>query len=250
MTNWQVKDGVSRALDRVGLLPTAKRVKGRLFPNPYYERIARDDRAIRLILDLWLEPGSNCIDVGAHRGDVLSDMVRLAPSGRHMAWEPIPHLAEDLCRRFPAVEVRCAALSDHRGDEDFVFVASNPGQSGLRRRTLHRPERLEQIRVPVEPLDDVLDAGYVPRLIKIDVEGAEGEVLRGARRTIAAHRPVVVFEHGRGGADHYGTTSDEVFGLLVGEAGLRIFDMDGAGPYSRRQFSEAFGGPMWNWVAR
>lgn len=36
----------------------------------------------------------------------------------------------------------------------------------------------------------------------------------------------------------------------MGEAGLRIFDMGGAGPYSRRQFSEAFDAPMRKWVAR
>jgi hypothetical protein len=131
-----------------------------------------------------------------------------------------------------------------------VFVTTNPGQSGLRPRAHDHPEEIERIRVKVESLDDSIPAGYVPAVIKIDVEGAEGEVLRGAKKTIVDHRPVVVFEHGVGGADRYGTTSDEVFQILVEEAGMRIFDMDGAGPYSRSEFSAAFEAPMWNWVAR
>ena len=245
-----LKDQAAEALDRVGLLPTARRIKHRFFPNPYYDRIARDDRAILLILDMVLQEDSNCIDVGAHAGAVLSAMLRLAPRGQHLAWEPLPHLATRLQTRFPTVDVRCAALSDHGGEEEFVFVTTNPGQSGLRLRTHDQAEEIERIRVNVESLDATIPAGYVPALIKIDVEGAEGEVLRGAKNTIVNHRPVVVFEHGVGGADRYGTTSDELFQLLVGEAGMRIFDMDGAGPYSRREFSAAFEGPMWNWVAR
>ncbi|HVA04460.1 MAG TPA: FkbM family methyltransferase [Acidimicrobiales bacterium] len=246
-----LKDQTERALDRVGLLPTARRFKRRFFPNPYYERIDRDDRAIALILDMALDADSNCIDVGAHVGSVLSDMVRLAPKGRHMAFEPLPHLAQALHEQFPVVDVHCAALSDHSGEEEFVFVTSNPGQSGLRQRTYARGhEETERIRVKVETLDSALPAGYVPTLIKIDVEGAEGEVLRGARDTIVTHRPVIVFEHGSGGAEHYGTTSDDLYQLLAVDAGLRIFDMDGVGPYSRSEFSAAFTAQMWNWVAR
>jgi FkbM family methyltransferase len=245
-----LKDQAAEALDRVGLLPTARRIKHRFFPNPYYDRIARDDRAILLILDMVLQEDSNCIDVGAHAGAVLSAMLRLAPRGQHMAWEPLPHLASRLQTQFPSVDVRCAALSDHGGEEEFVFVTTNPGQSGLRQRAHDQPEEIERIRVTVESLDDTIPAGYVPALIKIDVEGAEGEVLRGAKKTIVNHRPVVVFEHGVGGADRYGTTSDELFQLFVEEAGMRIFDMDGVGPYSRSEFSAAFEAPMWNWVAR
>ncbi len=56
-----------------------------------------------------------------------------------------------------------------------------------------------------ERLDDALPDGLVPRLIKVDVEGAEMLVLRGAQRTIARHRPSILFEHGIGAADRYGS---------------------------------------------
>ncbi len=49
----------------------------------------------------------------------------------------------------------------------------------------------------------------------------------------------MVFEHGLGSADHYGTTPDDVFELLVPRAGLRIFDLDGGGPYALTAFRRA-----------
>jgi hypothetical protein len=82
------------------------------------------------------------------------------------------------------------------------------------------------------------------------VEGAEREVFEGAIETLRRHRPVVWFEHGAGGADHYGTTPADVHALLVDEAGLRIFDSDGHGPYSRPEFEAVFTEPMFNFVAR
>jgi hypothetical protein len=85
-------------------------------------------------------------------------------------------------------------------------------------------------------------------LIKIDVEGAEVNVMRGAAATLERHRPHVVFEHGVGGADLYGSASGELFDLLDG-AGLRVFDLEGNGPFTRTRFEEQFTEPVWNWLA-
>jgi hypothetical protein len=89
-------------------------------------------------------------------------------------------------------------------------------------------------------------------LIKIDVEGAEEQVLRGALETIRRHQPVVVLEHGNSAAA-YGTRPDDVFRLLCDEAGLRIFDMDGVGPYTLERFRVVASPPAatrWNFFAR
>jgi hypothetical protein len=120
-------------------------------------------------------------------------------------------------------------------------------QSGLKAREDDQEKRV--VRVPLETLDGGLPAGYVPDLIKIDVEGAEQRVLEGAMRTIAEHQPVVVFEHGAGLEAQYGTSPAVVYDLLVMEAGLRIFDIEGAGPYSRERFEGVYYEPIWNFVA-
>ncbi len=187
-------------------------------------------------------------DRADHEGAVLAEIVRLAPDGRHVAWEPLPELCARTAARFPDVDVRCAALSDRAEERDFVYVTTLPGWSGFRARPYPGDQSTETIRVRAERLDDVLPEGFAPALVKIDVEGAELHVLRGAAETLARHRPVVVFEHGQGAAEHYGATSGEVWDVLAA-AGLRVFDLAGEGPYSRARFEESFTLPVWNWVA-
>ena len=70
----------------------------------------RDNELLAGLLEELLEHDSVCFDVGAHEGAVLGEMVRVAPNGRHIAWEPLPALARRLRERFPSVEVRDAAL--------------------------------------------------------------------------------------------------------------------------------------------
>jgi FkbM family methyltransferase len=210
-------------------------------------REALDNEHLCVLLAGSLAPDANCIDVGAHSGSVLGEIVRCAPQGRHIAYEPLPHLAGVLAREYPQVDVRAAALSDHDGEASFVHDRTEPMRSTLRPHAFTDEQHATTISVHVERLDAVLPADYVPVLIKIDVEGTEAEVLRGARETLRRHRPIVVFEHGWGGT----SSSAEVFSILVDLAGLRIYDMDGAGPYSLADFEAMYPQPtMWNWIAR
>jgi FkbM family methyltransferase len=235
---------------RLGLGKPARALR-HLVPSGSMRRDRRDNSQLRAILAATLSLDSNCVDVGANVGGLLEEIVRLSPSGQHVAFEPIPELARDLAERFPSVDVHKLALSDRAGWTEFIHVTSHPGYSGLRERTYPRRERIERIEVEVARLDDLLPTHYEPRLIKIDVEGGELGVLRGARDTIRRHRPLVIFEHGLGAADHYGTRPDDVWDLLCEDLGLRIFDLDGDGPYSRDEFAQAFAaGERWNYLAR
>ncbi len=217
---------------------------------PTTMRDRRDERHFELLFAFTLAEDSNCIDVGAFRGTVLRRIVRYAPLGRHIAYEPIPRLHARLVDEFPRVDVRRAALSDHRGNKAFVDVSGEPALSGFRERAYSHHVTRRQIDVPVEDLDSSLPEDYVPALIKIDVEGAELEVLRGAMQTISRHKPVVIFEHGKGAAPAYGTRPADVHELLCGQAGLRVFDIDGDGPLSVDAFTETFErGRVWNFVA-
>jgi hypothetical protein len=51
---------------------------------------------------------------------------------------------------------------------------------------------------------------------------------------------VVIFEHGSGSAETYGTTPATIHALLRDEIGYRIFDLDGNGPYSLQEFEHTF----------
>jgi len=214
-------------------------------------REARDRHAMTVLLAATLARDAHTIDVGAHSGAVLREIVRIAPSGTHIAYEPLPEMATWLQSEFPSATVRNAALSDENGEASFVHVDSAPEFSGLRERSYHGLDevRKHEITVRTERLDDVHPDGFAPQFIKIDVEGAELLVLRGARETIRRFRPAIVFEHGAGAADRYGAGPGDVYDLLVGELDMRIFDLDGAGPYTRRQFEDVFAEPLWNFLA-
>src|SRR5207302_1053062 len=136
-------------------------------------------------------------DVGANAGTVLREIVRCAPRGHHIAYEPIPDLHGWLVGEFPSVDVRCAALSNRSGASPFSYVTTNSGYSGLRQRTYPGPVEIEMLDVQLERLDD-LPSECAPALIKIDVEGGEREVIEGGIQMIGRHQPIVIFEHERG----------------------------------------------------
>ena len=204
---------------------------------------------IRLLAAGVLRKNSNCVDVGANTGQLLEFFTEIAPDGHHIAYEPVPDLADALSRRFPRAEVRCAAVADERGSAEFFVHTAAPTRSSLR-RVGYSDRELKRIRVTVEDLDSSLPPDYVPDLVKVDVEGAEHLVLRGARQTLHAHRPLLLFEHQRSTAADYGSGPDEIFDLLADALGYRLFDMDGRGPYSRSSFRDTYlSGTRWNFLA-
>ncbi len=227
-----------------------RRVRRRFMPG-HIRADTRDTELLVALMEEVLEPDSDCLDVGAHAGSVLREMTRVAPGGRHVAWEPLPKFAARLRKAYPGVEVREAALSDENGESEFAHVLTDPGWSGFVHRPTPAGGRVETIRVRTERLDDALPAGVEPAFIKIDVEGAEERVLRGAVETLRLYRPLIAFEHGLGSADHYGTTPAAIHRLLAGELGYTLFGLDGDGPYDEPRFGEVFAtGERVNFAAR
>ena len=199
------------------------------------------------VMQRCLNTDSISIDVGCHEGLVLRSMLRLSPDGRFYAFEPLPHLFEDLKTRFPSTQITFSdlALSNETGIVSFNHVVSNTSYSGLRKRTYDRPDETDcTISVRTDRLDNVIPQGDHIDLIKIDVEGAELQVLQGAVATIKRCRPIVIFEHGLGAADSYGTRPGQIHDLLCGECGLKISLLqrwlDNQKPLSRRAFEEQF----------
>lgn len=251
-----MRQELDRWAERWGVRPALAQGRDRLVDllgghsgGPVERRNRRDDHHLRLLLRFGLHADSNCLEVGANQGIFLHDICRVAPDGHHIAYEPIEHLSEKLARRFPTVEVRNRALSDHNGQAEFLRVI-DPGWQGLSGLADHvapgsRPHgvRTELTTVATERLDDHLPPGWLPAFVKIDVEGAELLVLRGALSTLRRAKPVIAFEHG-----FTSGVSQEIHRLLCDDVGLRLFNMDGHGPLDRSQFLDQLT-TRWNWVA-
>jgi len=164
----------------------------RLFSHPALMDLALgvyEYRKTRLFYQLVKE-GMTVIDIGASEGSysVLSAKL-LHDKGRVLAFEPDP----DNCRllkenirlnRFKSIGVHQFALSDAEGIATFYpggglgsIVARSPWYANFQR---------EPITVPVRKLDDVLAklAIFHVDIMKIDVEGSEILVLRGAEQIL------------------------------------------------------------------
>jgi len=208
-------------------------------PNLYY------DKQARRVMDRVLRKDSNCLDVGANEGTFVKEMVKRAPQGEHMAFEPIPELAAKVADRYPRVEVHECALSDVNGTSTFQLVTNNPGYSGLRRRHYEFGEPIiREITVETRALDGLYPRDRPLAFVKIDVEGAEYLVLRGGKGTLREHRPYIVFEHGRGAAPFYDVRPEQLYDLLTDDIGLHVSTMadwlEGNGPLGRDELVEQF----------
>jgi FkbM family methyltransferase len=203
---------------------------------------------IAAVLAAALAPDGTYVDVGANRGQVLGEAVRVAPRGRHVAFEPIPALAAQVRRSFPQVDCRGLAIAAQPGQAEFCHFRKLDGWSGLRRSREISDERgdPEFITVQVSTLDEQL-AGVAPAVLKIDVEGAELEVLQGARALLARARPLIVFEHVNSAAAIYEAPAAAPWDLLD-ELGYEIFAVTGEGPVDRAAF--AANETVVNWLAR
>ncbi len=183
------------------------------------------DRLTKHVLEKVLQPTSNCIDIGCYRGEILRHMVRLSPKGKIFAVEPSPYHHEFLEKKFPQVKIFPVALDNMTGFKTFHFDRNHPARSGLLTGR-NVDEEVEEIRLRVEKLDNLIPEDVKIDLIKIDVEGAEYGVLRGGRNVVRRSRPVIIFEHGAGASQLYGQTSGDLYDLICEELGLQVSSMD------------------------
>ncbi len=230
---------VSRRLGRAELLALC---------YPDARQALREQIAITAVLASALGGDGTYVDVGANRGQILRDAVRVAPRGRHIAFEPIPAVAAALARAYPSVDCRQMALGARPDTAQFCHFRKLAGWSGLRRSPQISDERgdPEYITVTVSTLDAEL-GDLLPRVVKIDVEGAEHQVLEGGRTLIAAAKPIVIFEHVAAAAALYGSPPGAVWDLLA-ELGYETFSVAGEGPVTRQMFADNT--VVVNWLAR
>lgn len=166
-----------------------------------------------------IRPGTTVVDVGANIGMYTLFAARaVGLNGRVFAFEPVPDLYRRLVgnvavSRAGSVTTFEVALSDRRGTAPFHIGRSDSMGSLVRAQT---PETID---VPTEPLDEFLDRQAVTRVdvLKVDVEGAEMQVVRGAQRTLARDdRPTLFIEHNDTALRAGGSSAEELFQTLVG----------------------------------
>ena len=143
----------------------------------------------------FVKPGDEVVDVGAHKGAYTWHLARLVgKAGIVHAFEPQPDLAGRLHRAVPRqVVVHECALSDREVDLPLsIPVWGRTRLQGHASLEAGAPGSTDiSITVPTRRLDQ---CGVNPRFCKVDVEGHEVAVLRGAEETVRRCRPVLLLE--------------------------------------------------------
>ena len=210
--------------------------------SPIHDQNAVYDGQTVEVMRRVLRRDSSCIDVGAHRGDILRHMVDLAPEGTHHAFEALPDLAAEIRKRFQRVWVHQVAVADQIGQSQFQHVENDSAYSGLRRRVYDRPDpRITTIMVATTTLDGTIPHDQPIAFIKLDIEGGEFHALQGAAKTIKWWQPVIVFEAGNKSTGQYGVTPGELYRLITATLGYDLSTMrrwlDGGPAYTLEEFT-------------
>lgn len=191
--------------------------------NPGYA-LGTTEPAVQAALRQRLRPGDVLYDVGANVGFFTVLAARLVgPGGHVVAFEPLPEnvaaLRHNLAlNHFENVTVVEAALGAAEGTAELILdgeptwaklAGADGSDDGLSRdasgdpgggRGALRQAPPAAFQVRVTSVDALLDSGVLPAptLVKIDVEGAEVDVVRGMRATLRARRPTLLCEmHGK-----------------------------------------------------
>jgi FkbM family methyltransferase len=206
-----------------------------------------EESEIRFV-ERFLEPGMSVLDVGAHNGlySLLASR-RLGPTGRVDSFEPSArerhrlrlHLWLNHCRN---VRVHDFAVGAEEADADLYRVDS--GETGC--NSLRPPAvegKVRRLRVRVKTLDEFVRREEIERIdfIKLDVEGAEWSVLRGAGDFLAKRpRPVILMEISDLRTAAWGYSSTELMSF-VESLGFRWFEVT---PEGRLNSAKISAGPL------
>lgn len=223
----------------------------RILPVPDIEVEAIVDQSIKMSvrLSMWVDYNIYCLgvyeeplvrtftrlirensivmDVGSYIGQYALLAAKYAPKGKVFALEPHPESFERLRRNiFRNKMENIFALRKAAGREAGFLpfeISAQHSQSGLLPNQGPITDQVE-----VMPLKEVVERYSLEwiDLVKVDVEGAEGEVLRGADTILERFRPVVIVEMDRYREKVWGD-SPELLCSMLGELGYLLYRLEG-----------------------
>ncbi len=191
------------------------------YVNGYW--IGHYELPIQEALRRELSPGQTFYDVGANAGFFTLVAARLVGAqGKCVAFDPLPDNIESIREQVELNALsHCAvvpeAVSEQPGTASFSFASAGDSQGHL--GGSRRPGE-RAIEVKVTTLDVAMADHGAPHLVKVDVEGAEAQVLKGAATLLSKARPNWLIEL-------HGPECERDVKRILSAHGYRFFDLHG-----------------------
>ncbi len=173
------------------------------------EELRNREAELAVAIRCLVTAGHVVYDIGANVG-LCSDLLRtcVGDYGRVEAFEPNPNLVPALQETFSTdlrVRVHAVALAETDGELPF-YIPSDDSMGSLGNWSKHN-NIVSVVNVRVVSLDSLISASGLarPTFIKVDVEGAEARVFRGASMLLDRRdAPIIWFEHLHSAAEAQG----------------------------------------------
>jgi len=161
-------------------------------------------------------------DIGSNIGLIALALARQIPNSQIYCFEPSPHAYGCLTQTVnqnkldQRIRLNNIALSDQLGEVEF-FIHGKTAASGDGLKDTGRAGAAKVIRVPATTLDSFVEKNGIGRLdlLKIDTEGAELYIFRGAIAVINKFRPRIIFEASPLNVKAYGITVNDVYDFVM-----------------------------------
>jgi len=184
--------------------------------NPIYKRWAfrrinkadlnslKNNRVIEpelLLVGDYISKGDIVFDIGANAGEYTFKFEQCVGSKNVYSFEPIPKLYKNLKKIFRKVNIELLAFSNKSGLSQFKIPVINDVVYDTRGKldieiTEPGETNYELIDVQCKTIDEYVAEKSIPKiaLIKIDVEGHEFNVVKGAIKTLREYKPIILIE--------------------------------------------------------
>jgi FkbM family methyltransferase len=200
--------------------------------------------------------GDVVFDIGANIGRhaiPLAQQVGL--EGTIHAFEPIPKIRGQLVANAELAGVNNIivypfALANVPARVQFHYIPNLPEESGIKARREYNapPDTAQLIDLYTHRLDDLCPASEMA-FMKIDIEGGELDMLKGATKVLRSARPIVAFECGAASFLGYHDTPEEIFSLFK-NIGFSVYSILGHHMPDERTFREAsYAQAFWDYIA-
>ena len=181
-----------------------------------------------------IKNGFTVLDVGANIGETLLNFTKINPDGLNIGFEPVPYIYNRLkanvsLNNFQNIQINNIALSDKTETLSFK-IPDNQNSGGVRmRKAAHKNKFGADHEVKAILLDDFMEKKGLEKVdfIKMDVEGFELNVVKGAVKTLEKFHPTLFIEVDDFMLGQQETSARQLIDF-IGQFGYKIYNADTA----------------------